>query len=104
MRAWQQVRQAAVWVCLGLVPNCPYFDTRSNAFPLHFGMTPEDAATALNAPLSHVSGGRGSELFYTELPSGVPGLAFGYDRQLWLQFRNGRLAGWKNDWRRAGAW
>jgi hypothetical protein len=99
MRYMHQVRRAVVWGCVGWFSTCPFFDTRSNTLPLQFGMTPEDAATALDAPLAYVSGRKGSEVFYAERPASIPGFV-AYDRQLWLQFRNGHLTGWHNDWRR----
>jgi hypothetical protein len=101
MRTSRQVRQAVVWGCLGWFSTCQYFDTRSNTIPLQFGMTPEAAATALDTPLNPVSGRRGSEVYYAERPNGMPGW-YVYDRQLWLEFRNGHLTGWRNDWRRPG--
>jgi hypothetical protein len=94
----RQIRQAVMWGCIGWLSACPYYDLRSNVVPLEFGMTPEAVAAALNAPLAYVSGRRGSEIYYAERPS-LSGL-YNYDRQLWLQFRNGRLTGWKSDWDR----
>lgn len=93
-----QFRKAAVWGCIGWLASCPYFDLRSNAIPLAFGMTPEDVAVALNAPLEPVSGRRGSQVYYAKLPWNPSAPV--YDRELWLQFRNNRLTGWKNDWKR----
>jgi hypothetical protein len=98
----RQVRQAIVWGCIGWFSACPYSDLRSNTVPLEFGMSPEAAAAALNTPLSYVSGGRGSEIYHAELPS-ITGF-YNYDRELWLQFRNHRLTGWKNDWDRRPWW
>ncbi len=95
----RQLRQAMVWGCIGWFSACQYFDLRSNALPLEFGMTPEAAANALNVPLVHVSGTGRSEILYAEQPTSIPGI-FPPDRQLWLQFRNGHLTGWKNDWPR----
>jgi hypothetical protein len=98
----RQIRQAVMWGCIGWLSACPYYDLRSNVVPLEFGMTPEAVAAALNAPLAYVSGRRGSEIYYAERPS-VSGL-YNYDRQLWLQFRQGHLTGWKNDWDRRPWW
>jgi hypothetical protein len=98
-----QVRQAAVWGCIGFFSTCPNFDTSSNTVPLQFGMTPEAAAAALEVPLAHVAGRKGSEIFYAERPTSIPGWFVSYDRQLWLEFRNGHLTGWHNDWRRSGS-
>ncbi len=96
-------RQALVWGCVGWFSTCQYYDLHSNALPLAFGMTPDAAATALNVPLVRVSGGRNSEILYAQRPTTMPSF-FRYDRQLWLQFRNGRLTGWKNDWTRSSWW
>ena len=99
----RQFRQAVVWGCIGWISTCPYFDLRSNAVPLAFGMTPEAAAAALELPLARVSGRRGSEIYYAERTTVAIGLS-ARDQHLWLQFRNGRLTGWKNDWDRPTAW
>jgi hypothetical protein len=100
--AMREVRQAVVWGCVGWLAACPYYPPNSNAFPLAFGMSPEAAAAALNVPLTPLTGRRGSEVYYAQLPSGIPSLLGlnAYDRQLWLQFRRGRLTGWKNNWGR----
>jgi hypothetical protein len=54
-------------------------------------------------PIVHVSGSAGNEVYYAERSTLIPSL-FSNDRQLWLQFRNGRLTAWKNDWKRSGPW
>jgi hypothetical protein len=103
MRGMRQWRQAVVWGCVAWFSNCPWNDVRTNAIPLEFGMTPDVVATALGVPIVHVSGGAGNEVYYAERSTLVPSL-FTYDRRLWLQFRNGRLTGWKNDYQRGGPW
>ena len=100
MRGW---RQAVVWGCVAWFSNCPWNDVRTNAIPLEFGMTPDVVATALGVPIVHVSGSAGNEVYYAEHATLVPSL-FTYDRRVWLQFRNGRLTGWKNDYQRGGPW
>jgi hypothetical protein len=97
-----QFRKAVVWGCIGFFSTCSYSDLRSNAVPLAFGMTPEAAAVALEVPLARVTGRRGSEVYYAEWTTLTTGL-YARDRHLWLQFRNGRLTGWRNDWDRP-AW
>jgi hypothetical protein len=69
-----------------------------NNTPLSFGMNADEASQALGTPLNYVSGRPGNEL-YLALPN-VKGAALS-DRNdgLYLQFRRGRLAGWKGDWR-----
>jgi hypothetical protein len=103
MRGTRQARQAVVWGCIGFISTCPFLDTRSNTLPLEFGMSPEAAATALSVPLMRVSGRGGSDIYYAARPTSIPG-PFTYDRYLWLQFRNGRLSGWHNDYQRTGLW
>jgi hypothetical protein len=71
---------------------------RSNTWPLAFGMTVEETAAALATPLIYVSGRRGSEIFLVQRLAPVPGI-YPVQRQTFLQFRRGRLTGWKSDWR-----
>jgi hypothetical protein len=64
---------------------------------LCFGMNAEQASLALGAPLIYVRGRRGDEL-YLARPN-VKGAALSYRSDgLYLQFRKGRLTGWKGDW------
>ncbi len=69
----------------------------SNTLPLSFGMTPAEASLALGVPLVHHSGRRGSEIFVAAGAAGIPGF-YPSDYGIALQFRNGRLTGWKRDW------
>ncbi len=65
--------------------------------PLSFGMSTEEASAALGVPLSYVRGRPGSELLLA-LPN-VKGSALTIRSDgLYLQFRRGRLTGWKGDW------
>jgi hypothetical protein len=89
----RRVNQAVLWGCLGWVAACSYQDLGTNAIPLAFGMSPWAAEAALKAPLERVSGRRGSQIYYAQLP-------WDYNRQIWLQFRGNRLTGWKNSWPR----
>jgi hypothetical protein len=75
----------------GLVAPAP------NNTPLAFGMDPEQASLALGVTLNYVRGRPGDEM-YLALPN-VKGSALA-DRHdgLYLQFRRGRLEGWKGDW------
>ena len=69
----------------------------SNTAPLAFGMTPAEASAALALPLVYHSGRRGSEIYVAGGPAGIPGFyptGFG----IALQFRRGKLTGWKKDW------
>lgn len=69
----------------------------SNTDPLAFGMTPEQASAALGLPLAYHSGRPGSEIFVAAAPAGIPGF-YPSDFGIALQFRRGRLTGWKKDW------
>jgi hypothetical protein len=103
MRGMGQWRQAVVWGCVAWFSNCPWNGVRTNVAPLEFGMTPEVVSTALGVPIVHVSGSSGNEIYYAEKPTLIPSL-FTSDNQLWLQFRNGKLTGWKSDYKRGGPW
>jgi len=64
---------------------------------LMFGMNPAEAATALGVPLTYVRGRSGDELFLA-IPN-VKGSALSIRSDgLYLQFRRGRLTGWRGDW------
>jgi hypothetical protein len=68
-----------------------------NNLPLSFGMNPEQASYALGTRLIYVRGRPGDELLLA-LPN-VRGAALSSRSDgLYLQFRKGRLAGWKGDW------
>ena len=76
----------------------------SNTAPLAFGMTPQEVADAFAAPLVRIRGPRGGEIYLAEVRASVPGF-YPVTRRTVLQFRNGRLTGWKNDWNlRTGGW
>ncbi len=70
---------------------------RSNTLPLAYGMTPAQAELALGEPLVYHSGRRGSEIYVATGAAGIPGF-YPSDVAIALQFRNGRLTGWKKDW------
>jgi hypothetical protein len=77
---------------------------RSNAVPLAFGMTPQVAAAAIDSPLTYVAGERGSDIYYAEGTAVATGFIVRERERLWMQFRHGRLAGWKYEWDRPMAW
>lgn len=81
----------------------PFTSTLSNTTPLVFGMDEADAARALQSPLNYVSGRPGNEIFLSFRSHGGGGLFPRRDR-LYMQFRNGRLTGWKGDWGRNWMW
>ncbi|MCA1458168.1 hypothetical protein I6F35_34100 [Bradyrhizobium sp. BRP22] len=77
--------------------------TLSNNAPLVFGMDVEETSRALGTPLIYVSGRRGNEIYLTFRDIGGSGL-FPHKDRLFLQFRKGRLAGWKADWGQNWMW
>ena len=81
----------------------PFSQTLSNTVPLAFGMDPTSAAAALGTPLYHVSGRPGDEVLMAIRDGGGSGLLPRRDR-LYLQFRAGRLTGWKGDWGHNWMW
>lgn len=85
-------------------PFSPSFTaTLSNTTPLVFGMGAEDAARALGTPLNYVRGRPGDEMFLAFRNYGGSGL-FPQRHRLYLQFRHGRLTGWKGDWGHNWMW
>jgi hypothetical protein len=69
----------------------------SNNTPLSFGMNADEASRALGTTLNYVGGRPGDELYFA-LPN-VKGAALSSRSDgLYLQFRRGRLEGWKGDW------
>jgi hypothetical protein len=81
----------------------PFTATLSNTRPLAFGMDVEQASRALGQPLQYVSGPPGGEIYLALRNLGGSGLVNHHDR-LFLQFRGGRLAGWKEDYGRNWMW
>lgn len=77
--------------------------TLSNHVPLAFGMNPAEAADALRTPLTYVRGRHGNETY--QAVSDIGGSLFFPRRDhLYLQFRRGRLTGWKGDWNLDETW
>lgn len=81
----------------------PFIATLSNTTPLAFGMDALQAERALGMPLNYVSGRPGDEVFLVIRTGGGSGFFNRRDR-LYLQFRHGRLTGWKGDWGRNWMW
>ena len=71
--------------------------------PLVFGMTPEEVARVVEAPLIYLSGARGSERYLVQRPASVPGF-YPVDTRIVLQFRRGHLTGWRRDWQMRPYW
>ncbi len=86
-----------LWFALTPAFGQPAFVAPANGAPLHFGMRPEEVAQALGVPLNYVGGSRGNELLLA-IPD-IKGSALSIRSDgLYLQFRKGRLTGWKGDW------
>jgi glucose/arabinose dehydrogenase len=83
--------------------SAPFTATLSNNTPLAFGMDVETVSRALQEPLSYLRGPPGGEIYLAHRNLGGSGLFNHHDR-LYLQFRNGRLAGWKGDWGHNWMW
>ena len=71
--------------------------------PLVFGMTKEQVVQVVQAPLIYLSGPRDSERFLVQRVSTVPGI-YPVDTRIVLQFRRGRLTGWRRDWQMRPYW
>jgi len=98
MNVWKFRR--TVWIVLMTLAGigATHADSMtSNRTPLSFGISAEDASRALGVPLQYVKGRPGDEI-YLAVPN-VKGSIFSSRLDgLYLQFRRGRLAGWKGDW------
>jgi hypothetical protein len=77
--------------------------TRSNTLPLEFGMSPDQASVALGVPLEYHSGRHGSEIYVAVRDARIPGF-YPTEEGVALQFRRGRLTGWKKDWKLNRPW
>jgi hypothetical protein len=88
----------------GVSPHSlPFTATLSNTTPLVFGMDVEDTSRALGTPLNYISGAPGDEIYLAFRNLGGSGL-FNHYHRLYLQFRKGRLTGWKGDWGHNWMW
>jgi hypothetical protein len=93
---------ATIWMAAtaGLIATIgpsPASAQAANNTPLAFGMNVDEASTALGTNLVYVRGRPGNEMFLA-LPN-VKGSALSDRRDgLYLQFRRGKLEGWKGDW------
>lgn len=84
-------------------PHLPFVETLSNHTPLAFGMDAAATARALGQPLRYVSGRPGNEIYLAIRNDSGSGL-MDYPHRLFLQFRQGRLSGWKGDWGKNWMW
>jgi len=71
--------------------------------PFVFGMTKHQVARIVAAPLIYLSGPRDSERYLVERPATVPGF-YPVDARIVLQFRRGKLTGWRRDWQMRPYW
>ena len=81
----------------------PFTETLSNNTPLAFGMDAGEAARALGTPLNYVRGDRARKSISHSAITAAAVCSNKKDR-LFLQFRKGRLAGWKGDWGHNWMW
>jgi hypothetical protein len=100
---WPGCAPAQQFAPAGTPRSAPFTATSSNNTPLAFGMAVEDVSRALGQPLGYVSGRHGNEIYLAFRNIGGSGLFNHHDR-LYLQFRKGRLAGWKGDWGQNWMW
>jgi hypothetical protein len=84
-------------------PRVPFTEELSNIAPLAFGMDVTETSRALGQPLQFVSGRPGQEIYLAFRNTGGSGL-INHHHRLFLQFRNGKLAGWKGDWGHNWMW
>jgi hypothetical protein len=84
-------------------PRQPFVTTLSNNSPLAFGMDAGQTAQVLGQPLRYVRGRPGNEIYLALRNLGGSGL-IPYRHRLFLQFRRGRLAGWKEDYGENWMW
>ena len=102
------MRRLILLACLALAPCAALAgDARHPAGsyndPLTFGMTPDEVARVVDAPLIYLSGPRGSERYLVERRATVPGF-YPVDTHVVLQFRRNRLTGWRRDWQMRPYW
>jgi hypothetical protein len=90
------MRRAIATTCICWLATCGA-PAPSNTIPLAFGMSPAQVETALGVPLHYLSGRGGSKIYVAAGFAPIHG-AYAVDTGLALQFRRGRLTGWKQDW------
>ena len=78
----------------------PFTASLSNLTPLAFGMNVDETSRALGQPLQYVSGKPGNAIYLAFRDLGGSGLV----TRLFLQFRGGRLTGWKEDYGENWMW
>ncbi len=86
-----------------VAPRLPFVATLSNSAPLALGMDVVQASQALGQTLQYVGGRPGDETYLAFRNTGGSGL-LNHHHRLFLQFRDGRLSGWKGDWGHNWMW
>lgn len=89
------ILRSILTACAGWIVVCQGY--RLNPDPLALGMTAQDAANSLRAPLVYVTGPSGGEIFYSDRRAEVAGLGPVVERTF-LQFRHSVLLGWTSGW------
>ena len=85
------------WLALGCA--------RTASELLRFGMTPDEVTAIFGASPRYVAPGRDSEIYVVRQPAPIPGVYPPWvEERLYLQFRQGRLTGWKNEWNARKGW
>jgi hypothetical protein len=94
---WMVAKGGLMAGLIAAVGPSPAAAQAANNTPLAFGMNVDEASAALGTGLAYVRGRPGNEMFLA-LPN-VKGSALSDRRDgLYLQFRRGKLEGWKGDW------
>jgi hypothetical protein len=103
--AWHSTADAQIFTDHAVPPDGrpPFTATLSNDKPLAVGMNVAETSRALGQPLQYVSGPPGAEIYLALRNLGGSGLVNHRDR-LFLQFRRGRLTGWKEDYGHNWMW
>ena len=103
--AGQKAAKAGTFTDHALPPDGrpPFTATLSNNTPLVIGMNVEDTSRALGQALHYVGGPPRAEIYLALRSLGGSGLINHHDR-LFLQFRTGRLTGWKADYGQNWMW
>ncbi len=92
------MRRTFIAVCIWWLAACATPGVDND--PLAFGMTKAEVAAVVAAPLIPL-GAR--ERYMVERPSTVPGI-YPVDARIVLQFRKGRLTGWRRTWQMRPYW
>jgi hypothetical protein len=84
-----------MFLLMQLIPGT--VDAQQPSVPLMFGMNADQVSQALGVPLFYVRGRPGNELLVA-LPNVKGATLASRSDGLYLQFRRGKLSGWKGDW------